>query len=507
MARRFPWIVGILALALGCGDDSMGLNESGVDGEWSGGYGGSYGDGGYVPDDGGGDQYTDYGENPWVTTATDAQATFAVDVDTGSYSIGRRYLQEGWLPPPASVRVEEYVNYFDYSYEPPPLDSPDAVSIHVEAAAPSFFGEGVWLLRVGLKAKELPAEERGPANLVFLVDVSGSMDAEDKLPLVKRSLELLLENLRPDDTVGLVTYAGTSGVALEPTPVAERETILAAIRALDPNGSTNGAGGIRTAYALAEEHFRPGGINRVILCTDGDFNVGVTGGELIRLIEDFRGRGITLSVLGFGRGNFNDRDMEQLADHGNGNYAYIDSEAEARRVLVDKLLSTLTLVAKDAKVQLTFHPGAVLKYRLVGYENRDVADKDYDNDDVDGGELGSGHEVTALLELQLLPNVPPGAPLVDVGVRYQPPEGGTSTETTAAFTVGDVRDSLASASDDFRFAAAVVEFAEILRRASSVADPDFDAVRELAAGAVGPGEPADRLEFLELVDRAQELWH
>lgn len=503
MTRRVSWIVGLLTLGLlGCGSLTMSGDAAGsLDGG-----GGYYYPGGDAGGAIGGDQFEDYGENPWVVTADDPLATFAVDVDTGSYTLARRYLREGWRPPPASVRVEEFVNYFDYNYTPPRPDSADAVSIHVEAAASSFFGEGVWLLRVGLKARELPVEERGPANLVFLVDVSGSMDEPDKLPLVKRSLELLLENLHPDDTVGLVTYAGSAGVALEPTAVSERGTILAAIRGLSAGGSTYGEGGIRAAYALAEAHFRPGGINRVVLCTDGDFNVGLTGTSLIELIEDFRDRGITLSTLGFGQGNFNDRDMEQLADHGNGNYAYIDSEAEARRVLVDKLLSTLSLVAKDTKVQLTFHPEAVLKYRLVGYENRDVADIDYENDDVDGGEMGSGHEVTALLELQLVPNVPAGATLVDVGVRYKPAEGTTSTETTASFRLDQLKTSLDAASDDFRFAAAVAEFAEILRGGSNVARADFNAVRLLAASAVGPGEPADRLEFLELVDLAAALW-
>lgn len=501
--RRFPaWSAILAAAALtGCGS-SMSSSDSAA-GYWCG--EGGYGGGNYQPpgDDNSGDQFEDYGENPWIETADDDQATFAVDVDTGSYTVARRYLEAGTLPPPASVRVEEWVNYFDYAYGPPPAGSPDAVAIHVEGA-PSD-DEGVWLLRVALKARELPAEERGPANLVFLVDSSGSMGDEDKLPLVQRSLVMMLDGLRPDDTVGLVTYAGVSQVALEPTAVAERERIVDAIESLAASGTTNGEDGLRDAYAMAEDAFRPGGINRVILCTDGDFNVGVAGDELVALIEDFRDRGVTLSTLGFGQGNYNDRELEALADHGNGNYAYIDSLEEARRVLVEKLLSTLTVVARDAKVQVTFD-AAVLRYRLVGYENRAVADDEYKDDTVDGGELGSGHEVTALFEVQLADEFEPAAQLIRVGVRYQPAEGGESTEVASPFTAGELRDALVAGSDDFRFAVAVAELARVLKQRGGDQVPDFDGIEALAAGALGPGEPADRRDFLALVDQVRSNW-
>ncbi len=504
--------VGIAALALaGCGEtlassgDGGGYEYGGAGGYYypgEGNYAGSGGTGGVGSDSG--NQFEDYGENPWVETADDHLATFAVDVDTGSYTIMRQYLGAGALPPSASVRAEEYINYFDYSYEPPAADSTEAVAIHLEAA-PSF-DDNVWLLRVGLKARELPVLERGPANLVFLIDVSGSMASENKLPLVKRSLELLLQELRPDDTVGIVTYAGTSEVALEPTPVSERETIATTIANLVASGSTHGSEGIVTAYAMAEEHFREGGINRVVLCSDGDFNVGLTDEALIEMIETMRDRGITLTVLGFGFGNFNDQDMEALADHGNGNYAYIDSEEEARRLMVERLLSTLSLVAKDAKVQLAFDPAAVLRYRLVGYVNRAVADPGYVDDEVDGGEMGSGHEVTALLELQLQEGATAESVLVDAGVRYQPPEGGTSTEVKRLLTVGEIRSDLGEATDDTRFATAVARFARILKQGGKAERTEFDEVIELAAGALGPLPPDDRREFVELVGRAKAIW-
>lgn len=453
-----------------------------------------------------GEKYEDYGTNGFVATAEDNLATFGADVDTGSYTLMRRDITAGRLPAPAGVRVEEYVNYFRYADPPPRPDGDVPFAIHLEAA-PSRFGEGLHLLRVGIKGMELAAEERPPANLVFLVDVSGSMQSPDKIGLVQHALTTLTRSLRPDDTIGIVTYAGREGVALEPTPVEERGRILDAIEGLTAGGSTNGEAGIRAAYALAEDAFRRGGINRVILCSDGDFNVGLTGDALVELIEEYRERDITLSVLGFGAGNYNDRDMEKLADHGNGNYAYIDGRDEVDRVLREELTATLTVIAKDVKIQVELDRHVVRRYRLIGYENRDIADDDFRDDRVDAGEIGAGHAVTAFLELELADGFEAGegrAPVATVRVRYKAPDGDEAEgEVRRSILTGEMGARFDEASPDLRFGAAVVEFAEILRRSPFVDEPDLDAVLEVAAGAAGEDE--DRAEFLDLVEQARTL--
>jgi Ca-activated chloride channel family protein len=455
-----------------------------------------------------GENYAAVHVNAFVDSEADPLATFAVDVDTGSYTLMRRDVLQGHLPVPGGVRVEEYVNFFKYADPAPPPQSDDPFAIHLEAA-PSPFGEGLHLLRVHLAGKAVDASERPRANLVFLVDVSGSMAASGKLDLVQHALTRLTEALRPDDTVGLVVYAGEVGTALEPTPVSRKGAILEAIQGLGAGGSTNGEGGIRAAYALAGDTFIEGGINRVFLCTDGDFNVGLTGDALVDLIEDERDRGITLTTLGFGSGNYNDRDMEALADHGNGNYFYIDSTDEAERALVRDLGATLQVIAKDAKVQVTFDPEVVRRWRLVGYENRDVADRDFDNDRVDGGEIGAGHRVTAFFELDLRPGaheVGNDTPLASVSVRAKAPDGQRSTETRAQLPTSALQDHIDSATTDFRFGAAVAEFAEVLRGSPYAEAPtrSLSGLERLAHDA-SAGD-AEREEFVDLVERVRGLW-
>jgi Ca-activated chloride channel family protein len=453
----------------------------------------------------GGEQYSHTPENQFVDAQEDAMATLSLDVDTASYTLMRRDLLASRLPHPESVRVEEWINFFDYA-EAPRANGQDPIAVSLESA-PSPFGDGMNLLRVAVQAHEIPQEQRPSANLVFLVDVSGSMADANKLPLVQESLGILLDALRPDDTVAIVVYAGADAVLLQPTPIMERAHVLDAVMSLGAGGSTNGAAGIRTAYDLASQHLRPGGINRVILCTDGDFNVGVTGDELIRLIERERERGITLSVLGFGSGNYNDRDMERLADHGNGNYAYIDSRNEALRVLARDLDGTLQVVAKDVKIQVQFDDQIVRRFRLVGYENRVLAHEDFANDAVDAAEVGSGDHVTAFFEYELERGVDPSqheGPLAEVRVRWKPADGTESTERTYGLALGETRANVSRTTPAFRFGAAVAELAEILRRSEHSEGARFDDVISLARSA--SYQTDDARELLDLARRAKALY-
>ncbi|HEY9249691.1 MAG TPA: von Willebrand factor type A domain-containing protein, partial [Rariglobus sp.] len=337
-------------------------------------------------------------DNVYRSVANDPLSTFSIDVDTASYSNVRRFLNGGRLPPADAVRIEELINYFPYRYAPPAGDVPFAAKLEV-ASAP--WAPAHRLVRIGLKGRELTVASRPPASLVFLLDVSGSMNSPNKLPLVKQSLRLLVERLRPDDRVAIVTYAGSSGLALPSTPASRKREILAALGGLNASGSTNGAMGIHLAYDIAKANFVPdGGINRVILCTDGDFNVGVTDrAELVRLVEEKARSRVFLSVFGFGMGNLKDGTLESLADKGNGAYGYIDSRREAEKVFVDQVEGTLATIAKDVKVQVEFNPERVASYRLIGYENRILAKEDFNNDAVDAGDIGAGHTVTALYEV------------------------------------------------------------------------------------------------------------
>ncbi len=356
-------------------------------------------------------------DNPFIRTTQENLATFSIDVDTASYANVRRFLNQNQLPPGDAVRIEELVNYFNYDYAQPTGNAPIAPNMEV-AAAP--WNPANRLVRIGIKAREVNADRRPPSNLVFLIDVSGSMNTPEKLPLVKAGLNMLVERLGENDTVSIVVYAGNSGLVLAPTSGIRKEAIRQAIDSLQPGGSTNGASGIQLAYNQATINFLRGGVNRVILMTDGDFNVGITNqGDLTRLIEERAKSGVFLNVLGFGMGNYKDSTLEKLADQGNGAYAYIDNITEARKVLVEEMSGTLVTVAKDVKIQVDFNPARAEAYRLIGYENRALRTEDFNNDAKDAGDMGAGHTVTALFEVVPKGGEVPG-PSIDPSIYTQP---------------------------------------------------------------------------------------
>jgi Ca-activated chloride channel family protein len=460
-------------------------------------------------------------DNPFRRVTQEPLSTFSIDVDTASYANVRRFLTGGALPPKDAVRIEELINYFRYDYPRPTGDDPFSITIEV-ARCP--WAAAHRLARIGLKGREIDPQKRPASNLVFLLDVSGSMDQPDKLPLLKEAMRLLIEKLGENDRVAIVVYAGAQGLALPSTSCQHKEEILSALDQLQAGGSTNGGAGIQLAYDVAVQHFLKGGTNRVILCTDGDFNVGVTNrGDLTRLIEQKAGTGVFLSVLGFGTGNVKDATMEQLADKGNGNYAYIDSLQEARKVLVEQMGGTLVTIAKDVKIQVEFNPAQVGAYRLIGYENRVLQKEDFNDDTKDAGEIGAGHTVTSLYELvppgregdlpavdplkyrkpAAPPDAAPSPELLTVKLRYKPPEGQTS-KLLERSVEGDGRD-YAAASGDFRFAAAVASFGMLLRDSPHKGDATWAAVLELAEASRGSDPEGYRAEFVELVRRAQQL--
>ena len=400
-----------------------------------------------------------YGVNPFIDTEDDRLSTFAMDVDTASYSVARRFVQDGYLPVPDSVRVEEFVNYFDQDY---PLPGSDAFAIHIDGSPSPFGGEKHWLMRVGLQGKRIPADERKDATLIFAIDVSGSMEREDRLGMVKRSLKLLVEELRPTDEVGIVIYGDRGSVVLEPTDGGESRAIVSAIDSLTAGGSTYVEDGLRIAYDMAARSVRPGRITRVLLLSDGVGNVGRTGADSI--LEQIRSEvdeGVTLTTVGFGMGNYNDILMERLANDGNGAYHYVDSLSEARRIFVEGLTGTLQVIARDAKIQVDFNPDVVSRYRLLGYENRRVADEDFRNDAVDAGEVGAEHSVTALYELKLIDDA--DGPIGKVHIRYQSPDSEAVTEVAREFHRDELADSFENTSPRFQLSAIVAEYAELLR--------------------------------------------
>jgi Ca-activated chloride channel family protein len=460
-------------------------------------------------------------DNPFVLVATDPLSTFSIDVDTASYANVRRFLTQGQLPPPDAVRIEELINYFTYEYPAPSTDRPFSVNVEV-AAAPWALKHR--LVRVGLKGREIAFEDRRPSNLVFLLDVSGSMNSPLKLPLLKTAMKLLVEQLGENDTVSVAVYAGASGLVLPPTTCDKKETIVAALEQLQAGGSTNAGSGIQLAYETATANFIKGGVNRVILCTDGDFNVGITNrGDLVRLIEDKARSGVFLTVLGFGMGNYKDATLQDLADKGNGNHAYIDSEREARKVLVEQVGGTLVTIAKDVKIQVEFNPALVRAFRLIGYENRILRHQDFADDTKDAGEIGAGHTVTALYELVPVgqdipvPGIDPlkyqkppelteaarAGELLTVKLRYKQPDGDTSTQIDVP--VKDPGKGYDDASPDFKFAAAVAAFGMILRDSPFKAGANLDAVLELAADGVASDPGGYRAEFLALARKAKSL--
>jgi Ca-activated chloride channel family protein len=450
--------------------------------------------------------FEEYGVNPFVDTEDDHLSTFAVDVDTASYTVMRRYVGDGYLPPDESVRVEEYVNFFEQDYEPP-AEHEGAFAIHLEGAPSLYGGERYYLVRVGLKGYEIPPEARKDVVLTFVIDVSGSMDMENRLELVKDALGLLVEELRPTDQVGIVVYGSRAHVVLEHTPVENARRIWRAIDRLRPEGSTNAEEGLVLGYSLAAEAFDPRAVNRVILCSDGVANVGNTGPQsILEQIRDHADRGIYLTTVGFGMGNYNDVLMEQLADNGDGFYAYVDTLKEAERVFVHDLTSTLQVIARDAKVQVDLNPNVVSRYRLIGYENRDVADEDFRNDAVDAGEIGVGHSVTALYELKFHQDGPEYDAAMTVHVRYEDPDSGEVTEITRSIARADLAPTFRDASIRFQLDAVVAEYAEILRqsywaRESSLEDVAWEARR---VAEYLPRDP-DVAEFVSLVERASRI--
>ena len=471
----------------------------------------------------GGDKFDRIYENEFKTVRDDPLSTFSIDVDTASYSKMRQYLTGGRLPPPDSVRIEELVNYFHYDYLGPMAKHPFEADMEV--------CECPWqpehrIARIAIQGRDMERDKRPPSNLVFLLDVSGSMNQANKLPLVKRGMEMLVDELGENDRVAIVVYAGAAGLVLPSTPGNEKAKIKAALDELHAGGSTAGAAGIKLAYETALENFIEDGVNRVLLCTDGDFNVGTSStGGLVRMAEENAKRDVFLSILGFGMGNHNDSMLEQVSGKANGMYAFIDTENEARKVLVEQLSGTLVTIAKDVKIQIEFNPAKVQGYRLIGYENRILAAEDFNDDQKDAGEIGAGHSVTALYQI-----VPVGAPpifrernvddlkyqdkpepneasdsneLLTLKLRYKEPDGEAST--LISFPIEDNTQRFGEASDDFQFAASVASFGMLLRGSKFVGNATYDSVLETARESAGEDPWGYRKEFVGLVERAKEL--
>ncbi|MBT4077850.1 MAG: VWA domain-containing protein, partial [Gammaproteobacteria bacterium] len=442
------------------------------------------------------DEYGKINQNSVKLVTEDPVSTFSIDVDTGAYAVVRRHLNQGLLPPKNAVRIEELINYFDYQY-PKPRDSEAPFSVSTELA-PTPWNKNTHLLQVGLQGYLPVNETRSAANLVFLLDVSGSMNATDKLPLLKNAFRLLVNQLSEQDSVSIVVYAGSSGVVLEPTKGNLKGNILAALDKLSAGGSTHGSAGIQLAYSMAEQSFIKGGINRVILATDGDFNVGTVNHEsLLDLIESKKAKGISLTTLGFGQGNYNDHLMEQLADHGDGNYAYIDNLNEARKTLVEQISATLETIAKDVKIQLEWNPSIISEYRLIGYENRLLNREDFNNDKVDAGEIGAGHTVTALYEITFAGAVQTriealryqsgneftrsaSNEIAYLKLRYKKPGETNSRLIQHALGNKDITTEIDKASDSLRFAASVAAFGELLRGGNNLQQFGYQDVLNLA---------------------------
>ena len=467
-----------------------------------------------------GERYAEITENPFLEVVRAPLSTFSIDVDTAAYANVRRHLNDGQLPPKDAVRIEELINYFEYDYPQPVGDVPFSVNAEVAECA---WNAKHKIVHIGLQGKKISMENAPPSNLVFLIDVSGSMQPSDRLPLLKNSLPFLINQLTGRDRVSVVTYAGSSGLALASTSANNKGEILSAIENLESGGSTNGGGGIQLAYRVAQENFIQGGNNRVILATDGDFNVGLSSdNELVKLIENKRQSGVFLSVLGVGKGNLNDSMMEKLADKGNGNYSYIDSMEEARKALGQQAAGTIYTIAKDVKIQVEFNPAKVAGYRLIGYENRLLADRDFNNDQKDAGEIGAGHTVTAIYEIipagQKIENpgvdelkyskVEPSetnfsAELMTVKLRYKEP----TADESKLLSIGvlDRNYSIENASENVRFASAVVQFGLILRDSRYKGSASFASVQNLANAALGNDFRNYRNEFLNLVGKAKIL--
>jgi Ca-activated chloride channel homolog len=464
-----------------------------------------------------GERYAEINENPFLETKHAPLSTFSIDVDTASYSNVRRYLNDGNLPPKDAVRIEELVNYFEYDYPQPVGNVPFSVTNEVAVCPWNTKNK---IVSIGLQGKKIALDHTPPSNLVFLLDVSGSMNSPDKLPLLKQGLKILVNQLKPQDRVAIAVYAGSSGLVLPSTN--DKNEILRALDNLEAGGSTNGGQGIQLAYKVAQENFIANGNNRVILATDGDFNVGLTGDdELVKLIEQKRNGNIFLSVLGFGTGNLNDSMMEKLSNKGNGNYAYIDSAEEARKALGQQVAGTLYTIAKDVKIQVEFNPAKVAGYRLLGYENRLLAARDFNDDKKDAGEIGAGHSVTALYEVvpagQKVENdgielkyseVKPSDTnfsdeLLTVKLRYKEPK----EDTSKLLTIGllDKNASIEDASDNLKFASAVAQFGLLMRDSRFKGSSSFSNVSSLANSSLGNDLKGYRSDFIRLAEKAKRL--
>ncbi len=469
------------------------------------------------------EDYDHISENKFLKVKDNPLSTFSIDVDAASYSNVRRFLNQGQLPPEGAVRIEEMINYFHYEYPQPRNNDPFSITTEISDAP---WNKDHKLVLIGMQGKKIPTENLPASNLVFLIDVSGSMDAPNKLSLVKSSMKMLVDQLREEDRVAIVVYAGAAGLVLKPTSGAEKTKIKDAIDNLEAGGSTAGGAGIKLAYKTAKENLVKGGNNRVILCTDGDFNVGESSDDAMeRLIEQERKSGVFLTVLGYGMGNYKDNKMQKLADKGNGNHAYIDGISEAKKVLVNEFGGTLFTIAKDVKLQIEFNPAKVQGYRLIGYENRMLAKEDFNDDKKDAGELGSGHTVTALYEVipvgvksEFLKGVDPlkyqkevkplsktshAGEILTVKFRYKAPDGDVSRLIEHA--VKDEQVPIAKTSDNFRFAASVAEFGMLLRKSEFKANASYENVVRQARKAKGEDEEGYRAEFIRLAESAGML--
>ena len=465
------------------------------------------------------EEYSKIDENIFKDVFKNPLSTFSIDVDYASYSNARRYLLDGFLPPKDAVRVEEFINYFQYDYPKP--KGTDPLEIYTEVSKCPWNDENL-LVHIGIKGKELEVKDQKKSNLVFLIDVSGSMDEPDKLPLLVNAFKMFTEQLRNDDIVSIVVYAGSSGLVLAPTCGKNKIKIIDVLDKLEAGGSTAGGEGMQLAYKIAEENFISDGNNRVIWATDGDFNVGVSNtGDLVRFLEEKRNKGIFLTVLGFGTGNIKDNRLEQLADKGNGHYAYIDNLLEAKKVLVDEIGSTLYTIAKDVKIQVEFNPAKVKEYRLVGYENRLLNTEDFENDKKDAGEIGSGHSVTALYEIvpqddddvsdlnlryqvaSLKESKSYDKEIGNIKVRYKLPDEDESNLITKVLSA-DVKE-IARTSDNFRFASSVAMFAMLLRNSEFKGDTDSDLILKLAKNSLSDDKTGYKSEFVKLVELSNDL--
>ena len=449
--------------------------------------------------------FQDYGVNPSINTEDDNLSTFALDVDTGSYTVMRNYINDGNLPPEDSVRVEEYINYFDQGYDSPPAHQ--AFGINIDGGPSPFTEtERYDMLRIGIQGYQVAEEDRKDAALTFVIDVSGSMDMDNRLGLVKQSLEMLVEQLHRDDTVSIVVYGTEARVVLEPTKGSNSDRILNAIYSLQPEGSTNAEAGIRLGYGMAMEAFKRDGINRVILCSDGVANVGQTEADsILEEIHRHVERGVTLTTIGFGMDNYNDTLMEQLADNGNGFYAYVDDRAEARKLFIDQITGTLQTIALDAKVQVEFNPETVLRYRLVGYENRAVADDQFRDNSVDAGEIGAGHSVTALYEIKLHRDVHNGR-IATIFMRWEDPDTHQVVEISQDYDASQMAFDFREANPYFQRAVVVAEYAEIMKGSYWAEDSSLDHVYDEAQRIIDYLYRDDYMEeFVDLVRDARRM--